>query len=251
MSFLANFVMDSLSTAGLPAHPTYRRILEHSYAAIPPFARDWFGTRYRELARDPEWFANSLVANSALEGYGAVQIWKFSNRLEDERFAAAVRQHSLDESRHSAMFIRMLKLTFPNIEIDAKVETQIDKLQPHYTPRRHPPIEKRPPEERKVGRDAISELIQVHITEIRALILQHLLRPVMLAYAPPSSIRVLTAASDMLIRDEARHIGYTAKFFEEAAAQGDGDFLFDAFEREAASFNELTLEELERDVVEV
>ena len=64
----------------------------------------------------------------------------------------------------------------------------------------------------------------MHITEIRALILQHLLRPVMLAYAPASSIRVLTAASDMLIRDEARHIGYTAKFFEEAAAQGDGTF---------------------------
>jgi len=251
MSFLADFVLENLAVAGQPVSPTYARILQHCYAEPPPFARAFFGKRYRELARNAEWFANSLVANSALEGYGATQIWKFASHLENQRHAAAVRQHSLDESRHSTMFIRMLDLTFPNIELDAGTRDRLEGLQPRYTAARHPPIVAPPTDQLKAGRDALTELIGVHITEIRALILQHLLRPVMLTYAPNTSQRVLTRASDVLIRDESRHIGYSAAFFEEAARAGDEDFLFETFASEARVFNDLTLEELARDQVEL
>ncbi|MEA2823029.1 MAG: hypothetical protein QOJ86_5033 [Bradyrhizobium sp.] len=251
MSFLADLVIDNLRKIKSAEYPIYSQIIRHCYETTPPFARDWFGRRYFELARNPEWFANSLVANSALEGYGSTQIWKFSNRVDNARYAEALRQHALDESRHSTMFIRMLRLTFPGIELDAKTEKSLDGLQPKYTRRVHPPIEKRPPDELILGREALNEIIQVHITEIRALILQFLLRPAMLAYAPESSTGVLTSASDVLIRDESRHIRYSAEFFEDAARAGERDFLFAAFEHQTRKFNDLTMEELERDQVEL
>lgn len=251
MSFLANLLIENLRQFGYPPFPVYERLIKHCYSKLPPFATDWYGRRYFELARDPEWFANSLISNSALEGYGATQIWKFSNKMNREDYASALRQHALDESRHSTMFVRMLQFTFPNIELDEETSTQIGLLQPKYTKRKHPPIETLPEEELIVGDDALNELMQVHITEIRALILQFLLRPVLLKYAPSSSSKVLTSSSDTLIRDECRHIGYSAKFFEDAANLGKEDFLFDAFEKNVSNFNDLTLEELERDEVEI
>jgi len=251
MSFLANLVVDNLRKVKTPEYPIYEKIIKHCYATTPPFAKDWFGRRYFELARDPEWFVNSLVANSALEGYGATQIWKFSNRIENDRYSEALRQHALDESRHSTMFIRMLELTFPQIKLSEESRCSLDRLQPKYSKKRHPSTEKRPKHELIMGREALSEMIQVHITEIRALILQFLLRPAMLTYAPETSRRVLTSASDVLIRDESRHIRYSAEFFEDAAQAGDADFLFAAFERHTKQFNDLTIEELEREQIEL
>ncbi|MGY4197846.1 hypothetical protein [Bradyrhizobium sp. USDA 4520] len=251
MSFLADLVIDNLRKIKSAEYPIYSQIIRHCYETTPPFARDWFGRRYFELARNPEWFANSLVANSALEGYGSTQIWKFSSRVESDRYAEALRQHALDESRHSTMFVRMLLLTFPGIELNSETEHSLDRLQPKYNRKRHPAIEKRPAKELIMGREVLNEIIQVHITEIRALVLQFLLRPAMLTYAPESSQKILTSASDVLIRDESRHIRYSAEFFEDAARAGERDFLFEAFEYQTKKFNDLTIEELERDQVEL
>jgi hypothetical protein len=252
MSFVANLVNENMAAVGEPRRPHYERILRHCYANTPPFARRLFGVRYHELSSDPEWFANSLVANAALEGYGASQIWKFANRLNNQRYAAAVRQHSIDESRHSSMFVRMLELTFPDLTLDDHTQDRIDGLQPRYTWKNHPPIVVPASQtESDTTHWALNELIQVHITEIRALILQHLLRPVLLAYAPVESRGRLSSASNCLIRDETRHIGYSAAFFDAAARSGEEDFLVATFEANAVAFNELTLEELERDRVEI
>ena len=251
MSFLSDLIIGNLRKVAAPPFGAYEKIIEHCYRDPPPFARDWFGRRYFELARNPQWFANSLVANSALEGYGSTQIWKFSNRVENDEYAAALRQHALDESRHSTMFIRMLELTFSQLDLPAESKANLDKLQPKYSKSRHPAIEKRPKEELILGREALNEIIQVHITEIRALVLQFLVRPVLFAYAPQESHAILKSASDILIRDEARHIGYSAKFFEDAADAGEADFLMAAFEYQTAKFNDLTMEEFERDKVEL
>jgi len=252
MQTLANIVTENLRAIGLPQHPIYEDVLTHAVnVAPPPFAENWFGRRYFELATKAEWFANSLVANAALEGYGATQIWKFSNKIDNESYAAAVRKHSLDESRHSTIFITMLKLVFPGAHIDADSAEAIEKLQPHYSPKSHPPIEKAPDGEMFSGERLLHELIQVHITEIRALVLQHLLRPTLLAYSPSSSRNRLDALSRSLIRDEARHIEYTAEIFEGAAESGHRDFIFQSFEACMREFNDLTMIELEREKVTI
>jgi hypothetical protein len=65
----------------------------------------------------------------------------------------------------------------------------------------------------------MEELIQGNFTEIRALILQLLLRPVMQAYAPPEHREKLLRVSDRLIHDETKHIEYSARFIEKYAQE--------------------------------
>jgi hypothetical protein len=252
MQTLADIVIENLRAIGLPQHPIYEEVLTHAViTAPPPFAENWFGRRYFELARSAEWFANSLIANAALEGYGSTQIWKFSNKVDNDAYAAAVRKHSLDESRHSTIFVTMLKLVFPGAHIDTDTAKNIDDLQPHYSAKSHPPIEKAPEGQLYRGERLLHELIQVHITEIRALVLQHLLRPTLLAYSPSSARNRLDALSRSLIRDESRHIEYTAEIFESEAAGGCKDFIFASFESCMREFNDLTMIELEREKVTI
>ena len=43
--------------------------------------------KYRELAGDPTWFANSLIANAAKEAEGSKLLWEFGGRIGDEKVA--------------------------------------------------------------------------------------------------------------------------------------------------------------------
>lgn len=248
MNNLATLVMDNLRDITAREYPGYARILDHSFrAAPPPFSMNWFGRHYFQLARDPEWFANSLVANSALEGYGSTQIWNFSTRMHQDEYIAAVQQHALDESRHSTMFISMLHLTFPGVMMDAVTKERIRRNQPRYSPVRLPEARRVAPEHRMSCEESISELVGVHLTEIRALVLQYLLRSVIEVYAPASSKTRIGMFCGSLIRDEARHIDYTASIFEALANEGHADLLTDLFEKRVREFNDLTMVELERE----
>lgn len=245
---LASLVMQNLRDITARDYPEYARILDHGFsAAPPPFSMNWFGRRYFELARDPEWFANSLVANSALEGYGSTQIWNFSMRMHQDEYIEAVQQHSLDESRHSTMFVSMLHLTFPGLSMDAVTEERIRTQQPRYSRHNLPGARRLEPEHRMSPDDSISELVGVHLTEIRALVLQYLLRAVIEVYAPASSEKRIGMFCASLIRDEARHIDYTAGIFEALAREGQADLLAEMFQKRIREFNDLTMIELERE----
>lgn len=233
--------------------PQYESFIKHAFVTSRPiFAHDSFSKKYHELSQNAEWFANSLVANACLEGYGAEQIWKFSNRLDNEHYAARVRQHSLDESRHSTMFVTILGLTFPSdvAEIDKDTHEKIYNMQPRYSKKAHPPILKCTLEERLFEVESINELVQVHITEIRALVLQYMVRAALIRHAPEKNLKRLMQMSDSLITDEARHISYSAEIFE-AYSKKHPDFFFSVFEKHLRDFNELTQEELARENLEL
>lgn len=243
-----HLVTSNLRAINAPVHASYEAMLDHAVVCSPPpFCREWFGRRYFELARQPDWFANSLIANAALEGYGSQQIWKFADKVGERSWEAAVREHALDESRHSTMFVKMLRLVFPGAKFDEATELAVDALQPKFTRRTPPPISRVDDDEALSGEALLNELVQVHITEIRALVLQFLLRPVLLAYAPEAHRRQLFNFTAILVRDEARHIEYTAKIFDDAAAAGSREFLFQVFEDRLKDFNDLTMVELERE----
>src|SRR5581483_7890090 len=72
----------------------------------PVYGSAAFGTLYRQLARDVNWFVTSLITNAEREGFGSKQIWSFSELIDEQSIAEKVRRHSIDESRHSKMFIR-------------------------------------------------------------------------------------------------------------------------------------------------
>ncbi len=219
MNNVSELTLHSLQSFGMPAPPTYARFMREACEIHPPpHGMAWYGNMYRQLARKAEWFANSLIINSDKEGYGARQLWKFSVRMEDERLAEQVRRHSMDESRHSKMFVGILDLIFPSV-IDAPFRARLKELSPGYTPRTHPPTTPASPEEVMPSHRVMEELIQGNFTEIRALILQLLLRPVMQAYSAPEHRQKLLRISDSLIRDEAKHIEYSSHFIERYAQE--------------------------------
>jgi hypothetical protein len=245
---LTSLVMENLCAVTAAEYPLYAGILDHSFcAAPPPYSMNWFGRRYFELARDPEWFANSLVANSALEGYGSTQVWNYSTRMHHDEYVAAVQQHALDESRHSTMFVSMLHLAFPGLELDDKTAQRLQSQQPRYTLANLPEAKRLDPGNRMSSADSLSELVGIHLTEIRALVLQYLLRSVIEVYAPDDSRKRIAMFCASLIKDEARHIDYTARIFEALAQQGHADQLTDLFETRVRDFNDVTMVELERE----
>jgi len=250
---LGEQVVQELRKLKFPHFPLYEAIMTHALETNQPiFASDKFSLRYLELAEDDEWFANSLVANSCLEGYGSQQIWKFSNKLDNDLYAERVRKHALDESRHSTMFITILGLVFPGVldSVDQETARKIDQMQPRFTQEKHPAIQKVTAEERLFELETINELIQVHITEIRALVLQYMVREAMKRHAPADNLPRLLRMSDSLIADEARHIQYSAEIFENYAVQNK-DMFFEMFEARLHDFNELTKEELAREELEL
>lgn len=248
---LAEQVVTELRNLHARRYPLYERILAHAFDTHSPlFADDRFSRRYEQLADDGEWFANQLVANACLEGYGSEQIWKFSNLLDNDHYAEKVRSHALDESRHASMFVAALRLTFPGVLDQADISTQqrIDLMQPRFTSLRHPPIDKAPEQERYFEKESINELVQVHITEIRALVLQYMVRKAFIRHAPAANLDRLLCMSDRLIADEARHIDYSAEIFEHYASRdGNEAYFFQCFEDRLKDFNALTQEELERE----
>ncbi len=210
----------------------------------PPHGMAWYGKLYRQFARKAEWFANSLIINADKEGFGARQIWKFSRLIENQDFAELVRGHSMDESRHSKMFLKMLDILFPT-EMEADFRSQLNALSPEYTKNSHPPIEPAAPDQVMDEPNIIDELIQVNLVEIRALVLQLLLRPVLLAYVRPEDRPKLTRMSDGLIHDETKHIEYSAYCIEEYIKRGNSEWVRQMMIDRQASVNQMCLEDVE------
>jgi hypothetical protein len=216
MNNVSELAIQYLRALGTAAIDTYMEFLREACEAHPPpHGMAWYGNMYRQLARKPDWFAHSLVINADKEGFGARQLWKFSVRMDNPRLAEAVRRHSMDESRHARMFVGILDLLFPSA-IEAGFRATLKELSPGYTPKTHPPTGVVVSEVMSMER-VMDELIQGNFTEIRALILQLLLRPMLQAYARPEERQKLLRVSDALIRDEVRHIEYSARFIEEYA----------------------------------
>jgi len=205
--------------------PVYNQCLREAFdAAPPPHAKAWYGNLYRSLSKKPEWFARSLMINSHQEGFGSRRIWEFSRRIEDTTVAELVRGHSMDESRHSKMFAGLLDTIFPGSIQSDSLREEVRAFSPGYTKKNHPPTDYDPalgmtPEA------VMRELISVNIVEIRALVLQLLLRPMMHAYCKVEDRERILRASETLISDEVKHIRYSAYCIERHAELGHGEYV--------------------------
>jgi hypothetical protein len=215
----------------------------------PPHGKAWYGNSYRQFARNAEWFANSLISNAAEEGTGSKEVWQFSQHIENQEFAQLVRNHSIDESRHSLMFVALLNIIFPTT-IETDFRTQLQALSPQYYHHKHPPIIPISSAQIMDEKLVIDEIIQINLLEIRALILQLLLRPVLQAYATPEDLPRITRMSDMLIYDETKHIEYSGYCIGKYIELGNYSWVREMMIYRQKTVNEMFLEdvELERSV---
>lgn len=266
---LTRRVRDVLSHHAPACRPHWESMLTYALDSEPAvFALPAFARHYRELASNADWFADSLVANACLEGYGSQQILLFAQRLSNPEHAQLARRHALDESRHATVFVLALDLVFPGLlaSQDDNVRAQVRAMQPFMKDSdirtnsslnelHEPQIQNDPHAAAGVLTEAqtIAEIMQVHITEIRALVLQDLVREAFLRHAPNSNADRLLRISDQLIADEGRHIAYCADIIEQAASKNTAtrEQLHEEMAQHMRNFNELTHEELEKQCIEI
>ena len=245
MNIVAGLTVEALGRLNGEARPHYRQALTTACRKSAPV----FGTRrysdiYRAVAVNPYWMATSLMMNAQREGEGADKTVGVST--PDESVAAQVRQHAIDESRHSRAYIALLDLAFPGA-VNEEFHAQLTTLSPGYNrqSRRDPH-----PDSPFAHPITVDDLIQMNVAEIRTLMHQRLQRPVLLAHCAPERRERLTRILDVLAADETRHIAYTANLIEDFARTGGAQEMTRLMQERLSDFNAITLEDLGRNVFE-
>ena len=240
MKCVADMTLLALRELGVAPWPLYEDLLRESLDAHPaPFGQSWYGDAYRERARDPQWFLQSLIANADKESEGARQLWKIAARTADPDIATQIRSHAIDEARHARFYLQMAKLTFPDAADDAKWRA-LTAATPKYTQRDLP--EPAAPTDFAITLD---ELIQTNIGEIRTRIHQLLLRAVILEHCAPDVRGRLAKLVDSVLQDETRHIAYTAALIDTAMRDGHERLVREIMFERLQEFHALTLVEVD------
>ncbi|MFP2923870.1 hypothetical protein ACLESO_01385 [Pyxidicoccus sp. 3LG] len=190
------------------------------------------------MSRNSEWFANVIVGNASTEGWGASKLWHLAGKTYEEHVAALIRQHAMDESRHSRIYARMVDLVFPGTVTEA-LRNDFKTLAPTFRSGDRP--EPLPP---YTHNDVLDNLLQMNVAEIRTMVNQLLVRPVVMTYCPEGARAQVTRMLDRLMWDETRHVGYTAQLVDQALATADAEFILDTAPIRIVQFNEMTLEEV-------
>lgn len=241
MTEIAELTLRALRRGRDAGFPAYARSLRAACRGSPPvFGAAWYGDRYRALAGDPQWLAESLVVNAAKEGRGSRELWVLAERAAEPAVAEAVRAHALDESRHALLYLAVLDLTFPGVLGGTRRRT-FRTLSPRYgsrdRPRRRRPLP---------GRQMLDALIQMNLGEIKTRVNHLLMMPVVTTYAPAANRGRLARVLESVLADETRHIRYTASLIERAVAGGEESFVRGTMGRRLALLNRITLSEVGR-----
>ena len=245
MNYISELALDYLQLYQYPSFSNYGSILrEACQIHPPPHGKAWYGTLYRRHALSHRWFSQSLVLNAKEEGQGSRNVWELSQHIANQEFAALVRSHSIDESRHSKMFVTLCNILFPS-KIEAKEREKLKTLSPGYSKHYHPPTNLASSEEILEESEVIDELIKINLLEIRALVLQLLLRPVLRAYGEPKDVAKVTRMSDQFIEDETRHIAYSAYCIEKYVEQGNRAWVRERLIQHQKFTNQFCLEGIE------
>ncbi len=225
--------------------PTYERSLAHACAeGPPPFGLAEYGDLYRESASDPGWLAVSLLTNADREGDGAQRLWSLAACTQERTLSAQLKQHAIDEAKHARMYLRLVDLVFEGA-VDPDFRKELDVLSPGYTAEGVPEPKAGSPFAHSV---TVDDLIQMNIAEIRTTVHHLLQRPMLLLHCPRDRQPRLLKSLDVLLRDEVRHVLYTAELIEGTSAKVGGRDIAALFAQRVRDFNDVTRAELERRV---
>jgi hypothetical protein len=242
MNIVAGMTIGALREHGVPELPTYESALAAACTAFPPpFGGRAYGDFYRSSASDPDWVALSLLTAAQGEGEGARHLWDMAACTTDVEVARQIKQHAIDEARHSRLYVTLLGLIFPEAA-DEKFRKRLGSLSPGYTANSPlVPMAGSP----YAYPATVDELIQMNIAEIRTRIYHLLQRPVLLdRYCKTDQRPHVRKILDWLLVDETRHIAYTACLIERAAKASGSGHVTDLMRERVKDFNEITDEEL-------
>jgi rubrerythrin len=235
---IPQLVGQQLALVRAPKLTKYRTALESACeTSPPPFGLAWYGDLYRECAADLEWLARSLIENAEKEAFGSSKLWEFAGRISDPEVSEAVRRHAVDESRHAKYYISLLQLAFPKCATPEEF-SRLKAISPGYRRSDVPPRTKG-----AAYLSVLDELIQMNIGEIRTLVNQLLMAPVLELVCPESNRERLRKLLDSLRNDERLHILYTARLVEGASIKHE-NFVQETMSSRLAEFSQITKEEV-------
>lgn len=203
----------------------------------PPYGCAWYGELFRESALNLNWLAKLLVVNAQKEADGARQLWALAGRIDDPSRRNQVRVHAIDESRHASYYISMLELAFPDAATNEQLR-ELRAISPGYKASDAPELT---PSADNIS--ILDEIIQMNIGEVRTLVNQMLMRPVLDVIAPAKNRKRLLGLIDALGADELSHVSYTANVIEDMSTVADIPYIMTLRMQE---FAEITCKEVGR-----
>lgn len=205
----------------------------------PPFATEKYLDIYRTASSDGQWLAISLITNAEREGDGAKRLWSLAACADDAEECRQLKAHAIDESRHSMGYLALLDLTFPSA-VTPEFRAELKQLSPGYTRSQQPVAVADSPYARV---PSVDDYIQMNIAEIRTTIHHIMQRTAIAAHCPAENWPRIIRMMDSLLRDELKHVSYTAVLIEEKAKRSNE--LRTLFQKRLRDFNRITDHELE------
>jgi hypothetical protein len=243
---VSEIAIGTLHDADSVSRPFYEKALRNAFRLTDvPYGNAWFGNEFRWRARDQDWLASLIISDVDMEGYSAGRLWQYGVTIEQSSIADGMRRHAVDEARHSRMFAKMLFKVFPSLESDA-LKTKLRTYSPDLkslAPRAPDSLAPPPGME-----ELLNSLMLINLFEIKSLILEKLLAPVLVAHAPGENRDYLGRNMSTIVADEVNHIRYSADILEEASRTGYADYIFDGLRDFQRVLNMVTERELEEDV---
>jgi hypothetical protein len=221
--------------------PMYCAALDRALAEEPPpFDSSAYADIYRGASEDVRWMAVSLITNAEREGDGATRLWSLAACSADEDERQLLKQHAIDESTHALYYLSILDLAFPGMA-DPAFRRELNSLSPGFS--RSQPLAPVPgsPYAKQV---VIDDFLQMNIAEIRTTIHHIMQRTAIAQHCSDASLRPIAAIQRALLRDELRHVAYTAQLIERRAREGRADAVAALFVRRFRDFNRITTNEL-------
>jgi rubrerythrin len=222
--------------------PLYTDALRAAFAQVEPvFTRDRYSAFFWNCATSvPDYMPRVVLANGAAESEGSAKLLELWSEIHrDETVASQVMVHAQDESRHARIFLRMTELAFPGTVGSDEFE-RFERSLPDVRNRDHRKAETELPEEH-----IIDNLVQMNIGEIRTRLHMHLFAPIVYGMTPDENKRAVQRLFEGLVRDEVRHIGYTARLMERWAENGARRLIADLYAGRLDTFNRMTYEQTE------
>lgn len=236
--FISNLTITALRGSDGKQRPFYEQALQRACSSVPPpYGMKWFGDTFRAKARDASWFAGLLVSDAHMEGYSAGRLWQYGERIENDALSQGMLRHARDEAKHAELFGRILLEVFPQLR-SSQMSEQLAAYVPRF-PVAGGSLSEAPGEE-----ELLNSLILINLYEIKALVLGQLLQPLALAHAPEASKVKVSRMLEGILRDEVRHVSYSADFIEAACAAGHQAYVFSALEEFQKTLNGITESEL-------
>jgi hypothetical protein len=221
--------------------PLYMEALEQALEdEPPPFDTARYAEIYLNASADWQWLAVSLITNAEREGDGAKRLWSLSACCSKPDVQALLKRHAVDESRHALFYLSLLDLVFPG-GVDPAFRIELNQLSPGYSPKQDlVPVEGSP----YAKEPTVDDFLQMNIAEVRTAIHHIMQRPAVAMHCPPDNHKRITSIQNALLRDELKHVLYTAELIEGIAPSLSKQELRELFRRRFHDFNQITLGEL-------